>query len=532
MIVSNVKYLTTPKPGFGLGFGLDDSQFYVFELITPDASYSYGQILTVKDEQRASIITFEQADQAFFKATEHHLSIDGNDLSLKRQRKTSQPRERVFETADAALSYLSESADSPSDILGMSKSEIISVADALSSQTEETGIASGNQRVSSQLGRSRKKSQPVQDVTSLLPQPVTLKKKRDIGADVFIFIRYGGFILASIVSALFNIFLFTSLDKSYIWLLICFSVALEFTKISSVVGAHLFKDLYVKTRLKRLIHHQVIWYGAYFSLALFSIIASLGFSLTVTAKSDAVRTADLEALQAHRQAVYAKMLEIDEQSVIERISLDEYEPYLNANIKFIEAEDLYQEANTAYQGAVAARLRTQADSPERLQAQREESALYQERQASLTARNSAREERGQIEVRFNERKLQSTEARQRLDAELQVLIRQANLDTTIGSVALLELDAAIKSQESRILDEKGLSYMFEQFALYLGWSVANVKLLILMFASLMLELTIFTSSPDIRLTRRILHFFIFVLPRELDIEDLLKRLDADDRRFS
>lgn len=348
---------------------------------------------------------------------------------------------------------------------------------------------------------------------------------------MFIFIRYGGFVLATVVSALFNIFLFTSLDRSYVWLLLCFSIALEGTKVSSVVGAHIFRDLYHKTRLRRLLYLSGAWFVVYFALAAFSILASLGFSLTVTARTRGAQDADIAQVERHKEAVEAQMAKMDDLRAVSSLSVQEYAPYVEADSRYKAAVDVYNVYNAAYAKAEAEAQTVPKDSEGYDQARARSGAAWTERRAALQARDTALAERDAVQRDFLQRKARSDELMDEAASEMQVLLSQAGVDAESGAVACLQLEARVQEMRAAQVKEQGMGWMFVQFAEYTGLSEAQVKIIILMFASVLLELTIFSSSPDIRLSRRILRFFVSVLPSDIDIDALLESIDADNSRL-
>jgi hypothetical protein len=537
-MVPDVRFLCKPKPGYGLGYAFNEKRFYVFKLVSDTVEYPYGQIMSVGDGQRASSISYRQANVAYHKVTGSNISEDGVDFRMREQ---GGPRRLVFEDVNIDGGEISELPGAATEVAIAKNGEGVDmvILDDLIPDTP-----AGKSKPKAKKPTSKPQAVPelppppqppssdasVDDITKSIEKTAALGH-RDMGTVVFLFIRYGGFVLATAVSALFNIFLFTSLDRSYVWLLIAFSVSLEFTKVSSIVGAHIFKDLFLKTKLKRLVRYIFVWYASYFALACFSIVASLGFSLTVTAKTQAVQDAELERLRQQHASIEAQIGRIEEQALIDRVSIDDYTPYREADVRYQTALDNFDLANSRYQAALAAMQRLPQDHAERPQAVANTNAAWTERSGAVAARNTALAERDLVKNGFDERKAFSAEVTASLREELQTLFEQSGLDTVNGQVALLMLQEKISLMEERIIREKGMSYMFSQFAIYAKQSEATVKLVILMFASLMLELTIMVSSPSIPLTRRVLRFFVHVLPRELDMDALIAKIDADNVRF-
>ena len=85
-LVANARFLCEPKAGFGLAYSLDDDKFYVFQLASPDARYGYGQFISIRDEQRASEVSWYQANAAYQRMTGRPLSKQGRDEALEEKK--------------------------------------------------------------------------------------------------------------------------------------------------------------------------------------------------------------------------------------------------------------------------------------------------------------------------------------------------------------------------------------------------------------------------------------------------------------
>jgi hypothetical protein len=269
----------------------------------------------------------------------------------------------------------------------------------------------------------------------------------------------------------------------------------------------------------------------YLLLGLLSVTAGLGFSITITARTEAIKSTNLEVLQTRRDAIQSKMDEINNLALIERITLLEYPEYIEANRRYQEAEANQTAANNNYRSATAARSGLSQDDERYADAQRNVNATNQLLIAANEALAKERVERQRVETIFNERKADSTLAKTTLNEELILLISQAELETEIGSVALIELDNQIKTEENRYIISKGMSFMFEEFAKYLNTTPELVKLWILLFVAILIELTIYQTSPDIKITRRVLYFFRNSLGSEIDVHELLKMFDDENKMY-
>jgi hypothetical protein len=356
-------------------------------------------------------------------------------------------------------------------------------------------------------------------------------KNYEINNGVYISIRNVAFVIATIVSALLNLFLFSSLDASWQWLLISMSVTLELTKCSTIVTRNCFASIYAKVRKPSIKAKQHVFMFFYLLLAMLSITAGLGFSITITAKSEATKSIEREVLASQREAIQLKIDEINELALIERITLLEYPEYISANERYQEAEIAQSQANQAYRTATSNRSLVSSEDERYPELQRSVNSANQLLIAANENLSKTRTERQRIESIFNERKADSTLAKTRLNEELELLITQAGLSTQLGSVALIELDNKIKDEENKYIISKGMSFMFEEFAKYLHTTPELVKLWILLFVACLIELTICQTSPDIKITRKVLYYFRNSLPSDLDVNELLNAFEKENQMY-
>jgi hypothetical protein len=356
-------------------------------------------------------------------------------------------------------------------------------------------------------------------------------KNYEINNNIYIIIRNIAFVTSSIVSALLNIFLFSSLDASWTWLLISMSLTLELTKVSTIVTRNCFASIYAKVKKASIKFKQHVFMAFYLMLALLSVTAGLGFSITITAKTEATKSINREILVSQRDAIQSKIDEINELALIERITLLEYPEYISINEKYQQAETTQAQANQAFRTATANRSLVSTEDERYAELQRGVNSANQLLIAANENLTRVRTERQRIESIFNERKADSTTAKIRLNEELVLLISQAGLETELGSVALIELDNKIKDEENKYIISKGMSFMFEEFAKYLHTTPELVKLWILLFVSILIETTIYQTSPDIKITRKVLYFFRNSLSKEVDVQELLNAFDNENKMY-
>jgi hypothetical protein len=360
----------------------------------------------------------------------------------------------------------------------------------------------------------------------------------DIDSNLYVWSRWASFLGASAISAILNVMFFQGLDPSLAGFMLFLSVVLEVAKLVCIMSYNVLHDMSKKVVEKSVKVTKVGFLIAYGAFALLSMSASLGFSTRITAETEEVSQITTRALQVQKENIENKLKDIEDQNLIERISLDEYPQYIEANALFQTAEAEYQAKNTAYRSAIADRDReTRYDNDgnqrnEWTAANQEVNATNQELSAALTARNSARDNRSSIESRFNERKTQTAKTRENLNNELISLISQAGLEGENGQLALIGLQGKIDENNLANIKAKGAAYAFEVWGRATGFGEQKVKFIILIFISILLELVIFVLSPDIKITRKSIFFFRGTLPNGYDIESLLNVYDEEYNRYT
>lgn len=361
-----------------------------------------------------------------------------------------------------------------------------------------------------------------------------MKQKQIISdSNVYIVARYIAFFIASVASGLFNIFLFSSLDHSYAYLLIALSVALEGAKLTTVISINVSRSLYLKLGHKPLKTKSNLLFGYYLIYGFLSILASLGFSIYITAKTQTLQNTELEILLGRRTAIESKVDEITQLRQSANIATYmEYPLWIEANEQYNDYNARYEEADlTDTQLRQARDLIADKESEEYLAAERN----YQAGRTALAGFRSqmqrASQERLRIQNAFEASKEDMSGQIDILNNQLQALIEQAGIeDVTDGSTALIILNERIQNENLRVIQEKGMTYMFEGFSdLTAGKLTPNfIKIFILLLASLLLELTIYQCSPDIKISGWILKYFKRSLPEDKKFQDILALYDDEN----
>ena len=152
-----------------------------------------------------------------------------------------------------------------------------------------------------------------------------------VDSKIYIGMRWFGFVAASVVSAFFNIFLISGLDRGYFPLLCGISLTLEITKISTLISGNVFNELSHQIKSVSIAFKKKLFYGFYVMFALFSIFCSLAFSLTITDKKDLMDTAEGMRIQSSIEVVQSKLDEIEAVKQLSKADIFTHPDYVAAD---------------------------------------------------------------------------------------------------------------------------------------------------------------------------------------------------------
>ena len=351
-------------------------------------------------------------------------------------------------------------------------------------------------------------------------------------SSMYIGARYLSFFIASIASAMFNIFLFTALDPSWAYLLIALSIALEGAKLTTVISINVVRSLFMKLNYKPLLRKSKWLFFWYLIYGFLSILASLGFSTYITARTQAIRNSDLEILASRQYAIEMKMNEIV--SLQQSASIPNYMEYplwIDANLEYQDYNRRYEEADL-----LDSQLRLERDQVLDRDSEewREADRRYQAQRTFLNnvraQRQRADGERQRIQASFEQSKNDMDGQLNLLNNQLQTIIVQAGIEALDGSTALIIIKEQIQNEEIKLIREKGMTYMFEGFSDYTKGAVSPefIKIFILLLASLLLELTIFQCAPSVRISGSILKYFKRNLPEDKTFQEILEMYNDEN----
>ncbi len=364
-----------------------------------------------------------------------------------------------------------------------------------------------------------------------------MSRKKSYDAEVFIGFRYFSFMIAVTVSVFLNVIFFQSLDTgSYWWVLLCISVLLESAKISTLLTKNIFVSLYEKTKEKKVKSAVVLFFGSYLAMATLSVMAGLGFSVVVTSKSADRQASELQMIENHISEIESLETRRATYLIAKDITLSAYPPYAEADAAYVKAQAEQEEAERNYYAAIAERNRYPND-PEsemyelRQAAQREVNAQDSILAAANSAFRNARDRRNIAKTEFEELKENSDARISELNDEFALMTKNMGIESATPRLAVLELEQNLKDLKNKIMEEKGMGYMFDLMSAILKVPADTIKFIILLFVAFLIELVIYQSSPDIRTTRNILYFFRRHISTNIDVQQLLSSYDEENIMF-
>lgn len=363
-----------------------------------------------------------------------------------------------------------------------------------------------------------------------------MSRKKSYDAEVFIGFRYFSFMIAVTVSVFLNVIFFQSLDTgSYWWVLLCISVLLESAKISTLLTKNIFVSLYEKTKEKKVKSAVVLFFGSYLAMATLSVMAGLGFSVVVTSKSADRQASELQMIENHISEIESLETRRATYLIAKDITLSAYPPYAEADAAYVKAQAEQEEAERNYYAAIAERNRYPNDPESEMyelsQPQREVNAQDPILAAANSAFRNAQDRRNIAKTEFEELKENSDARISELNDEFALMTKNMGIESATPRLAVLELEQNLKDLKNKIMEEKGMGYMFDLMSAILKVPADTIKFIILLFVAFLIELVIYQSSPDIRTTRNILYFFRRHISTNIDVQQLLSSYDEENIMF-
>lgn len=343
--------------------------------------------------------------------------------------------------------------------------------------------------------------------------------KRSTGNKIYSMVGWFCYIACTIISAILNIYLLSNLDSSnWKFFMLVMSLALEFGKAYVLIRANTYRSLseYLKnckfkaTKVKK---REFTFYGIYLLFAALSITASLGFSLTITDKTE-------QGFELGKAGIERNI------STLENYNKDEEkleQSLLSLNEKIDELENKSKELDKSTNS-----LTKKIANEKGWDINTSSNKIWNLPEYRLS------DEKIEFDGVRKEIKKCETE-RDRLNEKLNET-KENKESFILVNGNKQELDNKLDALKNKEKEEAGSSKMFILLAETFGIpdQVKKIKFFILLFVSLLVELCIWLSSPDLKLDGDLLYSFRndIGLSNKRDVDKLLKEIKETNTRFS
>lgn len=369
------------------------------------------------------------------------------------------------------------------------------------------------------------------------------KIKTDTG--LFVKIMWVSYILSTIISAIFNIIMLREIGNTYFdkLIMVLASIALEGVKAATLIKANTFRSMLRKVKTAKLRFAMTSTYAAYLLFAMLSVIAGLGFSMTATAKQESNYSQQIESTRTDistlelKDSVYKEALELFENL---QNNYDEELKQAKENLRAIEDTLNSYLTSTEYLGYFEKNRRYYSIIEE----------MGANSQEWITWNNDYQIEKTRVLAKEKELRLEvnrATEDLAEIESGKALLRAQTRLETATEDYESYKAEFGDENSLNRELrrlmaeENENLSSgkMFILFAntLYNGDFTANdepvrmIKFWILLLVSILIEVAIFTCSPDVRVERTLLERFKHHMPDDIDITKTIKIFETEQKKF-
>jgi len=366
----------------------------------------------------------------------------------------------------------------------------------------------------------------------------------NLDSNIFIFARYFSFSLASLISIFLNVFFFQALDTGGFWyILFGISILLESAKVTTILSRNVFSSLYLKTIDAKIKKAQRLFLIFYLTLAVMSVSSGAGFAYYSTETADTTKELEVTNIENKIEMVGTIRDRIEAFSDNSDVSLSEYVPYINISTRVVLLEDRLREMIDEFND-VDRRWRGVDQNREDYETVRanlwsQRAGAVQRRDTAQRELNNAVSQRQQVEIEYRDRGENFELRLEELDAEFMMTVRALDITTAGLELPLIarsrlvvrELEQNLDALNAQIKREKGMQIIFDDLGGFLGVTPRVIKLFILLFMAFCIELIIYTTAPDIKVTRKILYYFRNHIPNNVNVEELLQKFDDEINRF-
>ena len=362
--------------------------------------------------------------------------------------------------------------------------------------------------------------------------------RRNAGNKIYSIVGWFCYIACTIISAILNIYLLSKLDQSWAWFLLTMSLSLEFGKAYILIKANTYRSLaeYLKNckfQATKVIHKERTFYGLYVLFAILSITASLCFSLTITDKTEQGFSLQKQEITQNIETVSKSQTKYEE--ALSKFTMLQD----NKELSEKEAKETLRNATEAYEEA-GIKLDNKAkdicvasgDDPRNWTHYRKGNPEYDKYRDAIGYEKITREynyaKEDYDDIMSGKALVRAEEAYNNTKADFDEKV------TLYGSLETLKL--SLSNLEKQELEAAGSSKCFILLAKTFGVpdKVRTIKFIILLYVSLLVELCIWLSSPDLRLDGSLLYSFRndLGLSTKKDVDKLLKEIKDTNNRFS
>lgn len=345
---------------------------------------------------------------------------------------------------------------------------------------------------------------------------------RNKGNKVYSMIGVISYIVTTAISAFLNIYLFMNLDPSWRWFTMCMSLSLEVLKAYVLIRANTYRSLkeYLincKLEFKKVAKKIYMYYGFYVFFAVLSITAGLMFSLNISDKTE-------QGFAIERQAIVQNINSLTESREKYTAAL---EKFTNLQDNSDESEKLAREemwkAEDAYK-----KLSNQWDFKQKELTTEEFEQWKLDVDYSKVKRDYQRAKEDYESIQKGTALTRAQSAYEAAESEFR------GKESLFGNLddLNLQLSELNKKEIAAAGSSKGFILLAQTFGI--PDKVKQVKFFILLLASLLIELGIWISSPDLRLDGKLLYTYRndIGLTNKKDADKLFKEIEDTNKRYS
>lgn len=358
---------------------------------------------------------------------------------------------------------------------------------------------------------------------------------RNKGNKVYSMVGVISYIVTTAISAFLNIYLFMNLDPSWKWFTMCMSLSLEALKAYVLIRANTYRSLkeYLincKLEFKKVAKKMYMYYGFYVFFAVLSITAGLMFSLNISDKTE-------QGFAIERQAIVQNISSLTESREKYTAALEKFtnlqdnsdENEKLAREEMWKAEDAYKKAGNDLDSFAEKIMQRDGIT---LQKARQTSEYQNYRNQEIDydslSRNYQRAKEDYESIQKGTALARAQSAYEAAESEFR------GKESLFGSLddLNLQLSELNKKEIAAAGSSKGFILLAQTFGI--PEKVKQVKFFILLLASLLIELGIWISSPDLRLDGNLLYTYRndIGLTNKKDADKLFKEIEDTNKRYS